>query len=274
MRKYIQRDLRKYVDYEIIRELEKCQYSQRADRSLQSIFTELIRRLDELESESSEKDSRLKALSEALTKQQRVIIRRNEAEASKDDGRGESPTTTRNGRIREMYAQGFSQRQIAIEVGLSQQRVKEIIKQPENPLFTFDISPENFLKFAKNGKGECREERDLKICEWWDMGYTQKQIAEGTGLSRSRISQIVLKKCTQVQKTNTLTERAKKNGVHRNTQAKIEKIRKAAPWLAEQCETGETSVRSAFRLIEEMLPGSAKKAAGKKPEARRQKERL
>ena len=50
----------------------------------------------------------------------------------------------------------------------------------------------------------------MKICEWRDMGYTQEQIAEGTGLSQNRSSKIVSEKCTQVQKTNILKKKAKK----------------------------------------------------------------
>ena len=50
----------------------------------------------------------------------------------------------------------------------------------------------------------------MKICEWRDMGYTQEQIAEGTGLSQNRSSKIVSEKCTKEQKTNILKKKAKK----------------------------------------------------------------
>ena len=257
MKKYIQRELRRYVDNDIIRELERAQYSQKADRSMQAILTELIRRLDTIESESSEKDERIKTLSEALTRQQRAIMQRNESEDRDVYAKKKDMTLSRNEKIRMMYANGCSQRYIAESVGVSQQRVKEIIKRTENPLFNLNVTPENFLKFAKKKGAVSKHDRDLKICEWRDMGYTLKQIARGTGLSFSRISEIVSEKCTQVQKTESLTERAKKNNFHRNTQSRIDKIRKVAPWLADKCEAREVSVSAAEKQVESIL--------GKKP---------
>ena len=257
MRKYVQSELRRYLDDSIIQELKKCQYSQNAERSMQSALIELIRRLDELESETSEKNDQIKTLSEALIKQQKEVLRRNEAEDREAYRSEDCPEIDRNEKVRLMYANGYSQRYIAEDVGICQSRVHEIIWRIDHPLFNLNVTPENFLKFTKKRGAVSQEDRDLKICEWRDMGYTQEQIAKGVGLSQGRVAQIILKKCTRVQKINTLTERAKKNNFHRNTQSRIDKIRKVAPWLADKCEAREISVSAAEKQVKSIL--------GKKP---------
>lgn len=273
MKKYVQSELRRYLDDSIIQELKKCQYSQKAERSMQSALIELIRRLDSLETETSEKNDQIKTLSEALIKQQKEVLRRNEAEDREAYRPEDCPEMDRDEKIRRMYANGYSQRYIAQDVGICQSRVHEIIWRTDHPLFNLNVTPENFLKFTRKRGAVSQEERDLKICEWRDMGYTLKQIARGTGLSFSRISEIVSEKCTQVQKTDTLTERVKKKGVHRNTQAKIEKVRKVAPWLAEKCEAGEVKADTALKQMESIL-GKKSRVSSNQPYAFRSRCRL
>ena len=126
------------------------------------------------------------------------------------------------------------------EVNLALEWLK--IKDPEEA-----VSFENAVKSAR----QQRAERNKKIKELREQGFTQRQIADEVGIDRSRVAQVVLEKSEISQKTNTETqqEQANKNDISRRTQVKIDKIKKIDPELAEKAERKEIKVAEAERII-------------------------
>ena len=260
MKQYVENSLKKYVDYETVRKLIRTKYSQQAEKAMQELFSQLTSQLDDFFVRLDQEKSQREMLEESLRIQQRHLVRENGRRDLESEGK------SRNEKLVEMYFfRGCSQREIAEEMGLSKPRVNQILKSIDfstvNPLNGETDFPDNL----QTQTGEViRDERDRKICEWREMGYTLKQIAKGVGLSVSRVSEVVSEKCTQMHKVETknkknlnstqkIIERARKNGFHRNTQSRIERIRKVAPRLAERCEAGEMSVNAAYQEVRDTL---------------------
>mgnify|MGYP000356044737 CR=1 FL=1 len=235
MRDYLQTDLNMYCDPRAVMELQKAHYSQKADKYMQTIFYTLIQRVKTREEELNELREQLENLESALQRQQRHVVQQNDQEAS--------PERTREERVHDLSEKGYSQREIAEEVGLSRPRVQQILKAGY-PLSSDHDSA--WSEAIKNGEVSL-DDRNLKICEWRDLGHSQKEISNRTGLSVSRVSEIISTRCTQVQNSEPISQKAQKNGFHRNTQARIEKIRKVAPKLARKCEQREIKVSEAMR---------------------------
>jgi orotate phosphoribosyltransferase-like protein len=103
---------------------------------------------------------------------------------------------------------------------------------------------------VKSGR-EIRQERNEKIRELRAEGKTQQEIAEVVGVSQKQISNVLEVNCTQVQKTSkeTQTEIAIRNGIHRNTQCRIDKIRTINSTIADQCEAKNITVAKAERIV-------------------------
>ena len=158
--------------------------------------------------------------------------------------RGTSTERTREERVRDLSEKSYSQREIAEEVGLSRRRIRQLLEAAGQSLPSDDDSA--WSEAIKNGEVSL-DERNLKICEWRDLGHSQKEIRDWTGLSASRVSEIISTRCTQVQNSEPISQKAQKKGFHRNTQARIEKIRKVAPKLARKCEQREIKVSEAMR---------------------------
>jgi predicted transcriptional regulator len=242
MRKYVELELKDYIDPRLIIKFNQTQRSNNTDKYLNQIFTELTSILNNEKEEKRTLKDKVNTLEEALNRQQRLILKNNENKNRKEESRSEKIHRLRN--------KGYSQRAIAEEMGLSHTRVRQILSSTGNPLSKNRC---NAGHINIQMVGESFQERNAKICEWWEQGYTQVEIASLVGLSRSRVAEIVSAQCTQMQKTDTISDRARQNGFHRNTQSKIEKIRKVAPRLARECERGEVKVSDAMRQCHEDL---------------------
>lgn len=79
IKKYIEVDLKRYIDPDTVRELQNAYYSQKASKYMQAIFRDLINRVKEKEEEIEELQEQVEDLESALKRQHRHVIKANES---------------------------------------------------------------------------------------------------------------------------------------------------------------------------------------------------